>query len=109
MKTFVFIYFIFFFIYYSEANDFEIKNESLVGLNEKATFSIYKPNYFIFGVHDLKLQISVKYRLSKSLPLFVGLTQTMFWEIYKKSLPFKDINYSPELLLLRETNSYFIY
>lgn len=74
----------------------EIKNDTLYGTRANEKFSIYQPTYFIFGKDDLKLQFSFKYKLAKSIPLYFGLTQTMFWNIYDGSKPFKDINYFPE-------------
>ncbi len=59
--------------------------------------TIYQPIYFIFGKDDLKIQVSFKYRLLSSTPLYFGFNQLMFWNIYTTSQPFYDINYSPEL------------
>jgi phospholipase A1 len=90
---------LFLFIFYISlvwANDKPNKVESLVGLNAYENFSLYQSNYFIFGRHDLKLQFSFKYRLAKSVPLYLGFTQKMFWYVYDRSKPFKDINYVPE-------------
>jgi phospholipase A1 len=68
----------------------------MVGLNVNENFSQYNSNYFIFGQDDLKLQFSFKYRLSKPIPIYLGYTQNMFWNIYNGSQPFRDINYHPE-------------
>ncbi|MDO9184312.1 MAG: phospholipase A [Bacteriovorax sp.] len=75
----------------------DLKNENIYGSKENEKLSLYQPTYFIFGLNDLKLQFSFKYRLAKSIPLYFGLTQTMFWNIYEESKPFHDINYFPEV------------
>ena len=65
--------------------------------NEERTFSLHKPNYVLAGENDLKLQFSFKYRVFKKTPLFFDFTQRLFWDIYKDSKPFRDINYHPGL------------
>ncbi len=75
-----------------------------------SSFTIYKDNYIITGSKagvipetsnsDLKQQISFKHRLSKPTPplgiyLFITYTQKSFWDIYKWSSPFKEINFKP--------------
>lgn len=67
--------------------------------NSNDTFSLHQPTYFAFGVHDLKLQFSLKYRLNPKIPLYFAYSQIMFWDIYKKSKPFRDINYRPEVFV----------
>jgi len=77
-------------------------------------FSIHKSNYFITGVPtnqsinkstaNAKYQISFKQILTRSkLPwdtyLFLTYTQKAFWDIYKESFPFSDINFNPSLAL----------
>lgn len=77
-------------------------------------FSIHKDNYFITGVPtnsditsstaNAKYQISFKQILTRSkLPgdtyLFMTYTQKAFWNIYKESFPFSDINFNPSLSL----------
>lgn len=71
---------------------------------------MYNDVYFITGVatnqpiskefSDIKYQISFKQMVTKAtLPfnsyLFVTYTQKAFWDIYKNSSPFGDINYNP--------------
>jgi phospholipase A1 len=79
------------------ANELDQNTNLILGNNPKNKFSYYEPTYFIFGKDDLKLQISGKYRLAKALNLYFGFTQTMFWNIYVTSQPFRDINYNPEM------------
>lgn len=76
--------------------DLENKVTSIFGANANEKFSLHQPSYFIFGVNDLKLQFSFKYRLARSIPAYFGYRQTMFWNIYDGSKPFKDINFFPE-------------
>lgn len=75
-------------------------------------FSVFKDNYFISGVSlnekinsetaDVKYQISIRHRLTKSLLpfntfLYMTYTQKSFWNLYAKSAPFRDNNYNPGL------------
>jgi outer membrane phospholipase A len=55
------------------------------------------PTYVIGGGDDLKIQFSSKYQVAKKFNLYMAYTQTMFWSIYESSMPFKDINFAPEL------------
>ncbi len=73
----------------------------------------HKPMYFIWllddGVHgaEAKFQLSFKTRLgtvkrlpgtpASNLPLYFGYTQKSFWEISKKSAPFRESSYNPEV------------
>ncbi len=76
------------------------------------SFGIYKNNYIVTGTaiaqtperdnSDAKFQISVSQRLTNSvLPLksylFLTYTQLAFWDIYKESFPFGDINFNPTI------------
>lgn len=79
-------------------------------------FSIHRDNYFITGIpvnqrptkntSDVKYQISFKQRLRKT-PLPGGLfpyitySQKAFWDIYRDSKPFDEINFNPGLALVR--------
>lgn len=78
-----------------------VDNEKLVnrvfGALSTEKFSFHETTYFVFGDEDLKLQYSFKYRLSKNYNLYLAYTQLMFWSIYDKSKPFKDVNYRPEI------------
>lgn len=79
-------------------------------LSSSPAFTIYKDNYFITGTSigetptssnsDAKYQISFRHRLTKArLPLksylFLTYTQLAFWDIYKWSSPFDEINFNP--------------
>lgn len=75
-------------------------------------FGIYKDNFFIVGTQmfttptrwnsDAKFQVSIRHRLTNStLPfktyLFLTYTQKAFWDVFKESFPFRDLNYNPSL------------
>jgi len=81
-------------------------------LKSQPSFSIYKDNYFITGIttqeeptihnSDIKMQISIKQRLSNSTMLFKSVlyltyTQKSFWKIYEKSSPFAETIFNPSL------------
>ena len=79
-------------------------------------FSMHRDNYFISGIplnkkpsrdnSDVKYQISFKQRLRRT-PLPGGVfpylmyTQKAFWDIYKSSKPFDEINFNPGFALVR--------
>lgn len=73
-------------------------------------FTIHKDNYFIAGVPtnssinsnaaNAKYQVSFKQMLTRNaLPwdtyLFVTYTQKAFWDVFKESFPFREINFNP--------------
>jgi len=58
--------------------------------------SRYKDLYAIFGSPNTKIQISLKYKLTSLVNLYIGYTQIMFWELGKQSSPFRDINFNPD-------------
>lgn len=80
-----------------EQNDHQILIKEILQDNGRDKFSLHLPTYILGGKDDFKLQVSGKYRLFKKFPLFFDYSQTMFWEVYRKSLPFRDINYHPGL------------
>lgn len=87
--------------------------DSIIKLyDDLPSFGIYKNNYVVTGTaigpkptrenSDAKFQISVSQRLTNSvLPLktylFLTYTQLAYWDIYKESFPFGDINYNPTI------------
>jgi len=88
------------------------KDEFRDSIANQPYFSIHKDNYFITGVPtnktidrttaNAKYQISFKQILTRSrLPwdtyLFMTYTQKSFWNIYKESFPFSDINFNPSI------------
>ncbi len=75
-----------------------------------ANFSGYEPVYFLYGAEpsNAKFQISFKYRfvnthgeLAQNWPwfsnLYLGYTQTSFWDLSAKSRPFRDTIFQPTL------------
>lgn len=89
--------------------EIEKASKDIFGIDPANKFSLYQPTYFVFGKENLKLQFSGKYRVAKSFNLYLGYTQTMFWNIYNASAPFDDINYNPEVFYrLVETDSKFL-
>ena len=97
----------------------ELNNESKTLKNEimdMPSFTIYGDNYLITGTtlgetpdannSDAKLKIGFKQRLTnKRLPfntyLFFTYQQIAFWDVFKKSFPFREINYNPSLALVK--------
>ena len=109
-----------------ERASLEISEEEVRSkLDSTHSFGILKDNYFITGNSlnrqinvnnaDVKYQISFRQRLTNSyLPfntfIFVSYTQKAFWNIYKKSSPFRDTNFNPGIglgrYLISEDNNY---
>lgn len=71
--------------------------------------TLYKDNYFVAGGKDdqVKFQVSAKYALlyPSNVGLYAAYTQVSKWDLYKKSSPFYDNNYMPELILLAESKN----
>lgn len=76
------------------------------------SFGIYKDNYIVVGSEifkksnndnsDAKFQLSIRQRLTNStLPLktyfFLTYTQKAFWDVFKPSFPFRDLNFNPTI------------
>jgi len=70
----------------------------------------YQPMYFLMGIdpEETKFQLSIKYRLfnpekgiSQKHPwvpnIFLGYTQTSFWDLASDSRAFEDTSYKPEI------------
>jgi phospholipase A1 len=96
----------------------QVQGQTLTRLALKDTmqqipaFTIYKDNYFITGVPtnmainsttaNAKYQISFKQMITRSvLPwdtyLFLTYSQKAFWDIYRDSYPFTEINFNPTI------------
>lgn len=73
-------------------------------------FGIYKDNYFVGGTEilstprkdnsDVKFQVSIRHRLTTSIMpfktyLFLTYTQLAYWDVFKESFPFRDLNFNP--------------
>ena len=81
-------------------------------IQKMPSFSSYHDNFFISGVptnkeinkdnSDIKYQVSFKQFITKTtLPLnsylYVSYTQKAFWDIYRQSSPFEEINFNPAI------------
>lgn len=79
-------------------------------VNNLPYFSIHSDNYFITGIPtnntvgsttaDAKYQISFKQMVTRNtlpwdLHLFLTYTQKAFWDVYRESFPFTEINFNP--------------
>ena len=109
-----------------ERSTFEISEEDTRRkLDSTHSFGILKDNYFITGNPlnkpinvdnaDVKYQISFRQRLTNSyLPfntfIYITYSQKSFWNIYKKSSPFRDTNFNPGIglgrYLVSDDNNY---
>lgn len=97
--------------------DREFIADSLIKVfDDSPSFGIYKDNYVVVGTEllrnpnrdnsDAKFQISFSQRLTNSiLPfrtyLFLTYTQLAFWDVFKESFPFRDINFNPSIGLAK--------
>ncbi len=88
-------------------------SDSIISAFDKSpAFGIYKDNYVVTGTNvaekptsfnsDTKFQVSVRHRITNSkLPfktyLFLTYTQKAFWDVFKESFPFRDLNYNPTI------------
>lgn len=93
--------------------DPELNADSIIKrFDDSPSFGIYKDNYIVLGSDllrhpdddnsDAKFQISVIQRLTNSvLPfktyLFLTYSQLAFWDVFKESFPFRDINFNPTI------------
>lgn len=79
-------------------------------LENTTPLSSYKPVYFIVGKDLAKIQVSMKYDIFYpwNLGLYAAYTQTMYWEIFKASNPFRQIDFNPEFFLRFETKNNFL-
>lgn len=67
----------------------------------------HRPIYVISGKPDTKVQLSLKLRIIEKWDLFVGYSQTMFWQLGNDSSPFRDVSYNPELFYRFKMNQGF--
>ncbi len=78
------------------AQNYDVNLEQTLTPRTERSFSLHSPNYIVGGRDDVKLQLSFKYRVMSESNLYFGYTQLMFWDVYKYSKPFRDINFNPE-------------
>lgn len=57
----------------------------------------YKPMYFLMGHPNTKIEVSFRVELDRLIPLYLGYTQLMMWELLRKSPYFSDVDYNPEV------------
>ena len=57
----------------------------------------YKPNYFLMGQPETKIQGSLKVRLIRDQNLYFGYTQLMMWQMVRSDPYISDINYDPDI------------
>lgn len=84
----------------------------LRAFDNEPSFGMYKDNYIVTGTElfhrtdkwnsDAKFQVSIRQRLTNSvLPfkthIFLTYTQKAFWDIYRESFPFRDLNFNPTI------------
>lgn len=61
------------------------------------TLEPYRPTFLLLGRPDTKVQFSAKVRIVPSMPLYLGYSQLMKWELFLPSAPFRDVNFEPEI------------
>ena len=114
MKRIIFlclIYFIFFSPFITMGQRLN-RGEVYDTIQKMPAFSIYHDNYLISGIPtnqspnkdnaDIKYQISFKQLVTRTtLPLnsylFLSYSQKAFWNVYRKSSPFEEINFNPAI------------
>lgn len=120
MKRFIILVCMCFFVSLSWGQILEEKNEDVkvrynadsvrAVLDKMPYFTLFRDNYFSGGIplgtkptghnSDVKFQLSISQRLTKSkLPfdsyLFIQYTQKAFWDVFRESLPMRDLNFNP--------------
>jgi phospholipase A1 len=91
-------------IHAQESVDALVATENTSGFTTSPRIERHYPIYFISGKPDTKIQFSFKVGLLRSLDLYLGYTQVMFWELDKESWPFYDVNYNPEMFYIWKLN-----
>ena len=71
-------------------------------LDKMPYFTLFRDNYFSGGIplgtkptghnSDVKFQLSISQRLTKSN---IQYTQKAFWDVFRESLPMRDLNFNP--------------
>lgn len=86
-------------LFFALVSVFAAKARAYSNENETATWQVegFKPNYFLLGNPDAKLNLSFKLPLVVDWDLYFGYSQLMLWQIKEESSPFEDVNYNPEL------------
>lgn len=67
----------------------------------KSAISGYKPIYFITGIGEDQVKIRVSFKFDLFYPnkigFYFGYTQLMFWDFYKFSAPFTEIDFNYDI------------
>lgn len=73
----------------------------LPAMAAKDPISMHEDNYFIVGGDDAKFHLSVEFNLWYPFDKFVmfAYTETAFWNVYNKSIPFGEYIHNPEVFL----------
>lgn len=73
-----------------------------------AALKDYRGHYFIAGsrADQVKAMTSFRYALlyPHNIGLYAAYTQTMFWDLYEKSSPFRNIDFQPECFWEMKSN-----
>jgi len=88
---------------YPRISENQAPNASLTPLEKK---------YSKYGKIEAEFQISFKKQISYNFFgwnefIFAAYTQTVFWQLYQSSAPFRETNYKPEIYLSIPSSSYF--
>jgi phospholipase A1/A2 len=68
----------------------------------------FDTNYITLGKPDTKVQFSFKFKFFAKTNVYLGYTQIMFWDLFRKeSYPFSEINFNPELFYRWNLDTYF--
>lgn len=57
----------------------------------------HNPFYFAYGNPISKLQLSFRVKPLTEVPVYLAYSQLMFWSLQKRSKPFQDQTFNPEL------------
>ena len=81
-------------------------------LHPNAIRTPLQEKYKEYGSLEVEFQISFKKQLSYDFFglnefLFVAYTQSVWWQIYEQSSPFRETNYKPEIYLSIPSSSYY--
>lgn len=97
---------------FGESRQLTNADSLLRAFDNQPSFSMHKDNYIATGTDpfrktdkwnsDCKFQVSIKQRLTNSiLPfrthIFLTYTQKAFWDTYRESFPFRDLNFNPTI------------
>lgn len=101
---------------FGESKQLNNADSIMRAFDARPSFGIHKDNYLVVGTEvfgrktqnnsDAKFQVSIRQRLTNStLPfktyLFLTYTQRAYWDVFKDSFPFRDLNYNPTIGLGR--------